>query len=199
MKSGRGLRIPGPLWDVAYGWTAAMRLAKEDPEWMREDVMDEDKMRFPYQNADSIALFASGELKRDNIMIMDRRVLTDAKPRDCCATISTPRSLTKESWKLCHRFLVEMDLFPRCDIGVFRRLSKASSRDPEKDKATEPWRHSVVVSCEGCRSIGRRREPIASHQKTLCSIRFQVCLVSVARRGVVKVLLSHRAGRLTLP
>lgn len=64
-----------------------MRLAKEDPNWMREDALDPDKVRFPHQNADSIALFASGELSLDNILTMDRRVLTDEKPRDCCATI----------------------------------------------------------------------------------------------------------------
>lgn len=61
MKAGQGLRIPGPMWDVAYGWTAAKRLAKQDTAWIEEDTNSWDKVRHPHLNADSIALFASGE------------------------------------------------------------------------------------------------------------------------------------------
>jgi hypothetical protein len=61
MSSGQGLRIPGAMWDVAYGWTAAKRLAKQDKAWVREDEMSWEKARYPHQNADSIALFATGE------------------------------------------------------------------------------------------------------------------------------------------
>ena len=53
--------MPGALKDVAYGWTAAKRLAKQDKAWAAEDTMSWDKVRFPHQNADSIALFATGE------------------------------------------------------------------------------------------------------------------------------------------
>jgi hypothetical protein len=61
MGLGRGLRIPGALWGVAYGWAAAKRLAKQDKGWVTENTMSWDKLRYPHQNADSIALFATGE------------------------------------------------------------------------------------------------------------------------------------------
>lgn len=45
--------MPGPLRDVAYGWAAAKRLAKQDKSWIEEDTEDEDKVRYPDHNADS--------------------------------------------------------------------------------------------------------------------------------------------------
>jgi hypothetical protein len=61
MKLGQGLRLPGPMRDVAYGWSAAKRLAKEDTAWIEEDTGNWEKVRRSHLNADSIALFASGE------------------------------------------------------------------------------------------------------------------------------------------
>lgn len=61
MQEGKGLPIPGALKDVAYGWTAAKRLAKADKDWVSENPMNADMVRYPHQNADSIALFATGE------------------------------------------------------------------------------------------------------------------------------------------
>jgi hypothetical protein len=69
MSSGQGLRFPGAMRDVAYGWTAAKRLAKADKAWVSENTMDEDKVRYPHQNADSIALFATGELLPSRLML----------------------------------------------------------------------------------------------------------------------------------
>ena len=60
MPLGQGLHIPG-MWDVAYGWTAAKRLAKQDPAWIAEKSASWNEPRDPHLNADSIALFASGE------------------------------------------------------------------------------------------------------------------------------------------
>jgi hypothetical protein len=61
MVAGQGLSLPGPMKDVAYGWTAAKRLAKQDTTWIEEDTNKWEKVRHPHLNADSIALFASGE------------------------------------------------------------------------------------------------------------------------------------------
>ena len=47
--------------DVAYGWMAAKRLAKADKGWVTENTMNADMVRYPHQNADSIALIATGE------------------------------------------------------------------------------------------------------------------------------------------
>ena len=60
MQDGQGLPIPG-MKDVAYGWMAAKRLAKADKGWVTENTMNADMVRYPHQNADSIALFATGE------------------------------------------------------------------------------------------------------------------------------------------
>lgn len=61
MSSGQGLHMPGGLRDVAYGWTAAKKLAKQDKSWIEEDTRHRNKVRYPDHNADSIALFATGE------------------------------------------------------------------------------------------------------------------------------------------
>jgi len=60
MKFGQGIKVPG-MDGAAYGWASAVKLAKEDPAWLNKHSDTSDKARQPYRNADSIALFASGE------------------------------------------------------------------------------------------------------------------------------------------